>query len=195
MAYLFTVENLIVKPTNEALQVPPFKQIWERDKSPKKEVALQEFTYMEFMSSALATNPYRGYSDEQKEVVIRKDIIKESKWEPDELIQKGMNKIEEMQTEGSPFYTLYKAAVKGKNKLEHFFNTFDMDEKNEKSGNPMYKPKDITSAIQELVKTIVSLETLEKKVEENLFETAKIRGQKTVSEFAKIETINRLKKE
>lgn len=195
MAYLFTVENKIVVPTDEVLQVPPFKQIWERDKSKKKEIAIQEFTYIEFMTSAMATNPYRGYSEDKKEEVIRKDVIKDPKWEPDDLIFKAMEKVEEFQTNGSSVYTLYKSAVLAKNKLEHFFNTFDMDEKNERSGNPIYKPKDITSAIQELTKTIVSLDALEKKVEENLFETAKIRGQKSISIFADADTVNRLKRE
>lgn len=195
MAYLFKVENLIVKPTDEILQISPFKEIWERDKSPRKEVALQEFTYIEFIISALATNPYKGYSTDKREEVVRRDVIKDPDWEPDELIEKGIEKIEEFQTEGSMFYSLYKSAVVGKDKLENFFNTFSMTEKNIKSGNPVYKPRDITNAILDLDKTIVSLESLGKKVEESLFETAKIRGQKSLSPFASPDIVNRLKKE
>lgn len=195
MAYLFEVVNKIVVPTDEVLQVPPFKEIWERDKSPKKEVAIQEFTYMEFMTSSLATNPYRGYSEDKKEAVIRKDVIKEKNWKPDKLIEEGMEKIITLQTEGSSTYSLYMSAIKAKDKLESFFNNFDMEEKNERSGNPIYKPRDITIAIQDLDKTIMSLKSLEKKVEEDLFEVAKIRGQKTISDFAKPDTINRLKRQ
>lgn len=195
MAYLFEVVNKIVVPTDEVLQVPPFKEIWERDKSPKKEVAIQEFTYMEFMTSSLATNPYRGYSEDKKEAVIRKDVIKEKNWKPDKLIEEGMEKIITLQTEGSSTYSLYMSAIKAKDKLESFFNNFDMEEKNERSGNPIYKPRDITIAIQDLDKTIMSLKSLEKKVEEDLFEVAKIRGQKKISDFANPDTINRLKRQ
>lgn len=195
MAYLFEVVNKIVVPTDEVLQVPPFKEIWERDKSPKKEVAIQEFTYMEFMTSSLATNPYKDYSEDKKESVIRKDVIKEKNWKPDKLIEEGMEKIITLQTEGSSTYSLYMSAIKAKDKLESFFNNFDMEEKNERSGNPIYKPRDITIAIQDLDKTIMSLKSLEKKVEEDLFEVAKIRGQKKISDFANPDTINRLKRQ
>lgn len=184
MAYLFKVEDKIVKPTDEILQVSPFKEIWERDSSPNKEVALQEFTYIEFMTSALKTNPYRGYSEDKKAEIITKDIIKVENWSPDILVLKGMEKVRQFQTEGSESYSLYLSAVVAKNKLQDFFNTFNINKVNMKTGTPIYKPRDITSALQDLDKTIVSLQSLEKKVEEDLFESAKIRGQKEISPFA-----------
>lgn len=193
MAYLFRVEDKVVKPTDEVLQVPPFKDIWERDKSPNKEVALQEFTYIEFMTSALKTNPYRGYSEDRKEAVIRQDIIKIPDWNPDELVLKGIAKVKEFQTEGSESYSLYLSALVAKNKLQDFFNTFNMNKMNAKTGAPIYKPRDITTALQDLDKTIISLQSLEKKVEEDLFESAKIRGQKEISPFADPNVINRIK--
>lgn len=184
MAYLFKVEDKIVKPTDEVLQIPPFKEIWERDTSKNKEVALQEFTYIEFMTSALKTNPYRGYSDDKKEEVIRKDVIRIEGWEPDLLVKQGMLKVVEFQKEASESYSLYLSAVTAKNKLQDFFNTFNINKTNMKTGAPIYKPRDITSALQDLDKTIVSLQSLEKKVEEDLFESVKIRGQKEISPFA-----------
>lgn len=193
MAYLFKVEDKIVKPTDEVLQVPPFKDIWERDKSPNKEIALQEFTYIEFMTSALKTNPYRGYSEDRKETVVRQDVIKIPDWQPDELIFAGMQKVRQFQTEGSESYSLYLSALVAKNKLQDFFNNFNINKVNSKTGAPIYKPRDITTALQDLDKTIVSLQSLEKKVEEDLFESAKIRGQKEISPFADPNVINRLK--
>jgi len=193
MAYLFKVEDKIVKPTDEALQVSPFKDIWERDKSPNKEIALQEFTYIEFMTSALKTNPYRGYSEDRKETVVRQDVIKIPDWQPDELILAGMQKVKQFQTEGSESYSLYLSALVAKNKLQDFFNNFNINKVNSKTGAPIYKPRDITTALQDLDKTIVSLQSLEKKVEEDLFESAKIRGQKEISPFADPNVINRLK--
>ena len=59
-----------------------------------------------------------------------------------------------------------------------------------KTGAPIYKPKDITAALQDLDKTIISLQSLEKKVEEDLFEAARIKGQKEVSVFADTSIIN-----
>ena len=184
----------MVKPNDEVLQVPPFNEIWERDKSPNKEVALQEFTYIEFMTSALKTNPYRGYSEDRKSEVIKRDVVHIENWQPDILVLKGMDKIKEFQREGSESYSLYLSAVVAKNKLQDFFNTFDMYKVNMKTGAPIYKPKDITAALQDLDKTIISLQSLERKVEEDLFETAKIKGQKEVSIFADPGIVNNIMK-
>ena len=185
MAYLFKVEDTIVKPTDEAIQVPPFSDIWARDTSPHKELALQEFTYIEFMTSALKTNPYRGYSKEKKEEVVRRDVFRDNTtWKPDSLVLKGIEKVIELQTEGSESYSLYLSAMNAKNKLQDFFNNLNMNKTNLKTGAPVYTPKGITDALQNLDKTIVSLQSLEKKVEEDLFESVKIRGQKEISPFA-----------
>jgi len=194
MAYLFRVEGKVVKPTDEILQIHPFKDIWERDSSPNKEVALQEFAYIEFMTSSLRTNPYRGYTEDKKEDIIIKDVFKSKKWTPDELIKKAMKRVIEFQTEGSVTYTLYLSAVKAKDKLQDFFNTFNMNKINTKTGAPVYKPRDITVALQDLDKTITALQNLEKKVEEDLFESAKIKGKKEISPFADPDIIIRLKK-
>ena len=194
MAYIFRVEDRVVKPNDEVLQVPPFNEIWERDKSPNKEVALQEFTYIEFMTSALKTNPYRGYSEDRKSEVIKRDVVHIENWQPDILVLKGMDKIKEFQREGSESYSLYLSAVVAKNKLQDFFNTFNMNKVNMKTGAPIYKPKDITAALQDLDKTIISLQSLERKVEEDLFETAKIKGQKEVSIFADPGIVNNIMK-
>jgi len=195
MAYLFRVEDRVVKPNDEVLQVPPFNEIWERDKSPNKEIALQEFTFIEFMTSALKTNPYRGYSEDRKAEVIKRDIIRIEKWVPDILVLKGIEKVKEFQREGSESYSLYLSALVAKNKLQDFFNTFNMNKVNMKTGAPIYKPRDITAALQDLDKTIISLQSLEKKVEDDLFETAKIKGQKEVSIFADPNILNSLRKE
>lgn len=195
MAYLFRVEDRVVKPNDEVLQVPPFNEIWERDKSPNKEIALQEFTFIEFMTSALKTNPYRGYSEDRKAEVIKRDIIRIEGWVPDILVLKGIEKVKEFQLEGSESYSLYLSALVAKNKLQDFFNTFNMNKVNMKTGAPIYKPRDITAALQDLDKTIISLKSLEKKVEDDLFETAKIKGQKEVSIFADPNILNSLRKE
>ena len=50
----------------------------------------------------------------------------------------------------------------------------------------MYKPKEITSALLDLEKSAVSLDGLKKKVEEDLYEASKTKGQKEISPFAKV---------
>lgn len=183
-AFLFEVNGKAVFPNAETLLIYPFKDIWERDLTTDKVNAIQEFAYIEFMTSMLKSNPYREYPEDKKEEVIKKDIITQLDWKPDELIVAGMEYIIEKQKEGSITYTYWlsnKAAIE---KMINFFNNFDIDERNPKTFMPIYKPKDITSAVADAEKTLTTLNALKNKVEEELYESNKTRSGKVISVFA-----------
>jgi hypothetical protein len=190
MSYLFKIEDKIVQPTEEVLLISPFKEIWERDKSKGKEIALKEFAFIEFTVSLLASNPYKGYSESIRDSIVQQDIFKDIEWKPDKLIEEGKKKFESFQKDGSQSYTLYKSAVAAKDKLVNFLNEIDINERNFKTGMPIYKPKELTSALLDVDKVIASLDVLKKKVEEELFESTKVKGQKEISIFAKLESLN-----
>lgn len=185
MAHLFKIEGSLVNPYEETLLISPFKEIWERDKSKGKEEALKEMAYMEMMTSLLVTNPYKGYTEEVREIVLIKDLFKNNGWQPDELVNQGMERIKQFQTEASQTYAFYSSAIKAKDTLQKFFNTVDLTKMNFKTGTPMYKPKELTSALLDVDKITANLDALKKKVEEELFEAVKVKGQKEISPFAK----------
>lgn len=58
---MFTVENNIVKPNTETLLVKEFLDIWEYDKSIKKEKALYNLAYVFFLVNPTKINPFYGY--------------------------------------------------------------------------------------------------------------------------------------
>lgn len=184
MSNLFKIQGKIVIPNPETLLISPFKELWERDSTEGKVVAIQELSYIEFMASALKSNPYKDYEEERKEEVVRKDVIKEKNWEPDELVQAGIDKVKEFQTEGSLSYQYWIGNKRAAEKILEFFNSFDMDERNLRTNVPIYKPGDITRAIKDAGQTLESLNNLKKKVEEELFETSRNRADKEISPFA-----------
>lgn len=184
MSLLFKVEKKHVVPHTETLLVQPFKEIWERDKSETKEFATEDFTYIEFMSSVMRSNPYSGYPDSTRESKIIEDVITRSDWEPDELIKEAINKLENMQQEASPTYNYYMSAKIAAEKMQGFFNSFDMNDVNMKSGAPLYKPREITSALNDTSKVLQNLNDLKTKVDNEVYEMTKNKGQKTVSPFA-----------
>lgn len=188
MSVLFQIENRAVIPNPETLVIYPFNEIWERAK--KRETAMQEFAYIEFMSSMKKSNPYRQYPEDKKDEVIKKDIIKDKKWEADNLVKEGIKKIKEFQEEASTTYSYYMAAKNLAEKMKNFFNDFDITEVNPKTLNPIYKPKDITSALIDTEKVLSNLKSLEKKVEEELFEEVKSRANKEISPFADPSSLN-----
>lgn len=185
MSVLFKVEGKVVIPHTETLVISPFKEIWERDTSPSKERAMDEFKYIEFMTSMLKTNPYAGYDEDKKQQKIISQCVTHEEFDPeDEFIKEGMDSIVRFQNEASANYSYYMAAKIGAEKMKDFFLTFDMNEVNLKTGNPIYKPRDITSALNDTSNVLSNLDKLKTKVEEEIYDEIKRRGQKDISPFA-----------
>lgn len=182
MAFLFVVENGIAKPNDEVLLISPFKDIWERDTTVDKERAIKEFTYIEFMSSKKKTNPYAGFDDEMRHERLR-DMLFDEEWRPDAMIEAGLVKISDFQENASATYLYFIAAVKASEKMRQFFMTFNIQERNERTGNPLFKPRDITSALNDTDKVLQNLNALKEKVEQELFEQTKTKGNKQINPF------------
>lgn len=185
MSLLFDIDNKRVFPNPETLLIEPFKGIWNRDKSKGKEIAVQEFTYIEFMTSMLKSNPYREYPEDKKDKVIREDIITIEDWEPDSKVKLAMDETKRFQKDGSITYTYWMSNKAAVEKMKRFFEDFDMNERDPKSGRPIYKPKDITSAINDAEKILKTLNSLKKKVDEEVFNTIRNKSGKEISIFAK----------
>ena len=185
MSLLFTVESKVVSPTTQALLIPPFKEIWERDKSEDKRYAIEDFSYIEFMASIQKSNPYSGYAENQRPEKIIKDIITREDWDQeDSLLIQGIAKLKEFQAEASVTYNYYMAAKSAAEKMQQFFINFSMSDVNLRTGAPIFKPKDITSALNDTSRVLENLNTLREKVDNEVFEEIKKKGQKIVSPFA-----------
>lgn len=183
MSYLFKIENSRVYPEPEILLIDPFKEIWARDESTNKFMALNEFSYIEFMTSMLKSNPYRQYPEDRKHDVIKEGLGLPNKWKPDFLVKDGLNYMKKIQQEGSSTYRYYLASKVAVEKLESTFINLDMNELTDK-GAFRYKPKDITTALNDTEKILSSLKALEKKVNEEIYEDTKTKSTVKLSVFS-----------
>lgn len=183
MAFLFEVKDYTVKPTTEILLIEPFKKIWKRDKTKGKSKALNEFAYMEFMTSMKKSNPFKQFSEEEKEASIKFHVLDNPEWKPDKEIQKGIEFMELFQKDASISYTYLLAAKEAIEKLKKFFSTVDIKEKNIK-GALLYKPRDITSALGDTEKLLSNFRSLEKRIEEDFHDNVKIKAGNEISPFA-----------
>lgn len=184
MSLLFKVEKKNITPNTETLLISPFKEIWERDKTKNKVSAYEDFAYIEFNASIKKTNPYAGYSESEKEKRVREDVITREKWKPDKKIKEGIKKLKQMQRDCSPTFNYYMSVKLAAEKMQDFFENFDFSDVNLKSGNPLYKPKEITSAMNDTAKTLQNLEELREKVDNELFENSKSVAGRSVSQLA-----------
>ncbi len=184
MSVLFQIVNKKVVPTEECLRISPFKEIWARDKTKKKEKAINEMSYAEFMVSKEKSNPYKGYKEDVRHDKLLKEVIKDIEWKPDILVKDAMKWIEDCMTTGSESYRYMMANIEALEKTIQFF-TYDLDYNMvNKSGTPIYKPSEITRTIKDAAAVLASLNTLKKKVEEDLYQEIKNRNDREISPFA-----------
>lgn len=179
---IFIVEEGIVKPTVHALLLPPYSDIWKRDTNKDKHVAIQEFTYIEFMCSMKKSNPYRGLPEEKRKESVAKSIFRDAPYTPDELVCEAMEFYMKLNIEASPTIQYFLATKIGAEKVIDFLHKFDLNERNERN-LPIYKPKEITTSLADAFNVMSTLTNLEKKVFEEQLETVKTRANKEINKF------------
>lgn len=183
MSLLFEIKDKTVRPKPEILLTPPFKEIWERDTSDKKETAIKEMTYAEFTASEMSTNPYSGYPPNERRQHILEDVIRDENWVPDTLVRSAVEYLETLQLEGSFSYAFYIAAREAAVKTRDFFTHFDMNERNERTNAPIFKVKEINDAIIKSDEVIEKMLKMRQKVIDEVFESTRTKKDKVISEF------------
>ncbi len=170
---LFDIENdrLVINPTN--LYIPPFRQIWERDKSKGKEKAHNEIAYVTFLCNLSRRNPYNSYPEREKDGKIKKDLFGKADWQPDELVQKAIQKYNEMQRTTNS--RLLQSAKDGAQKLADYFDQVDFNAI-DNYGRPRYSAKEYAANLKEVGNIVKSLTQLEKQVEKEQLEASEARG-------------------
>lgn len=181
---LFKVEGNLVVPTEHALLMYPYSEIWDRDPDPTKLEAKRQFAYIELNCSYKKSNAYKGFADDVRKTKVLQAIYREDVhlFEEDELIVKGMELYEELRIEASPTLQYYLSAKSGAEKMMRWLNDFDMDTLGP-NGAPLYKPREITSALKDSYDVMKTLNAMEEKVQEQLFESIKTRGNKEINHF------------
>lgn len=179
---IFIVENNIIKPSQHALLIEPFSNIWERDSSPKKEEAIRDYTFIELMGSLKKSNVFAGYSKDERRVKTLEYLSKVDEYTPDGLVEECLLEYIRYRDEASPTASFYEAALNGAKKMETFFNTFDLDDRTN-NGGLVLKPGDITRALKDSQQVLQSLTALKAKVQSELFESAKTRNDKQINPF------------
>jgi hypothetical protein len=182
---LFRVEGHLVVPTEHALLIYPYSEIWKRDEDPKKAEAKREFAYIELNMSYKKSNPYKGFADDVRKQKVLEAVYRTDAefFVEDELIVEAMELYDKLRLEAAPTLQYYLSAKSGAEKMMSWLNDFNMDTKNERTGLPLYKPRDITLALKDSYDVMKTLNTMEEKVYEQLFESMKTRGNKEINPF------------
>lgn len=177
---LFDIKDnkFILNPTN--LYLPPFRQIWERDKSKGKEQAYKEIAYVTFLCNFSKENPYGAYIESERENKIKQDIIGDINWEPDELVKEAVDKYREMQSTANS--RLLVSAKKAADKLAIYFDNFD-PEARDKNGRALYPISEVRAGLKDLSDIVRSLDKLQKQVQAEQLEAQEARGGSQIGAY------------
>ena len=165
MIQIFTIDRGIVQPTTEVLLISPFKQIWDRDLTPKKERAMREFSYIFFMNDYSKNNPYIGYQPMDRHKKICESVLKDRAFIPDDTVKEACRLYRDYQENASPSLTFYRSVIKGVQKVITFIETVDLGAEDAR-GVPKYKPNDIMSVTKNAPEQLKALVTMKEKVEQ-----------------------------
>ena len=172
---LVQFENYKLVISEEALFVKSFREIWERDQTPEKEIALLEFGFLYFQLDP--RSDYMFIEDEVErfeEIKLREGL--KSDWQPDELVQAAIIDYKFLtQTTSSLLLEDTRLAI---GKIRKFLRDVDLTEEDDK-GKAKYTIQSITSATSQLPKLAKDLAEAQKEIDKEISENSKMRGKKT----------------
>lgn len=186
MSSLFIIEDGIVKPSQVALTIYPFSDIWERDSSLKKDIATKEFAYIEYYCSYKKDNPYAGYTDdmERHSKIIQGLFPNNLDWMPDLLLNDAILVYQDFQLNASPTLKYFLAAKSALDTLSNYWKTLDMS-KVTRTGMLLNKPSDVARGLEQTATLLSKFVDLEIKVQQELLSNNKTRGNRIINHFEK----------
>lgn len=170
--------KVVVSP--QGLAIPAFKVLWARDKTKSKNRAEDEISYIVFLCDESLNNPYRGYQKEQRDPILKESIFKDPNWEPDTLVEKGIEAFELLQT--TPTLRLYISSLSATDKLSEYFSRIDFNQVGE-DGKPIYSAKELSQNLKDVGNIVKSLKQLEQVVRQEQNEASTARGGGAIGEF------------
>lgn len=179
---LFEMVNGYVMPSVHALMIEPFKSIWEKDTSDNNVESIKVLTYIELMCSPKKSNPFHGYSEEERPSKVKQEVWKDKNHPTTMDMLNGVIKYKELLADDSASYALYISAVNGVQKLRQFLDTFSMDERTP-NGAMVLKPADVTRAYKDLDDVAKNMEAARDRVHTEIVQSAKTRNQRNINEF------------
>ena len=169
---LIEVENYELKVAPEALLVRPIRRLWNQDRSERKEKFYQQMSYLFFMVSPQSTYSYILDLDERSRMIIEQEGLP-SDFRPSELLVEAMRVYKDHTTTVSQ--KLLQDALVAADTVGTFLRTVDLTEEDDK-GRPKYQVSQITTALKNLEGIINTIQTLQKKVEQEIVDNGKARG-------------------
>lgn len=165
--FLFdNAKNEVIINEPEVLLIREFAALWtnernittEDPKGVRKTRAYRELTYIWLMIDW--ASPYSDFTEQERHEECLKDAsITEKEWS-DPTFRAACRKYKELQN-SSRSLKLIRSAQGIVDKITDYFDTIDLTERDELTGKPIFKTKDVMAEMQTVSKVVEELKTLE----------------------------------
>jgi len=149
-------------PSPEASQFEPYLKIIKRDRTRGRAKAAKELAFIYYMWHW--ESPYAAYEESLREEKIIEDIFPDEDWTPDDRVLDACRLYRE-QTENE-YIRLLQAARTAANKLIDYFETTDLNERDERD-RPIHTAKDMINNISKVGEVVEGIDKLKEIIEKN----------------------------
>lgn len=169
---LIEFDGVEFKVADEAFLVRPIRELFEKDKSKKKEEFWRQISYLWFMCDPRSS--YQYLVDENaraKEIKIQEGLGED--WEPSDILKEAMD-IYRTQTVTTASILL-ESMRKGIEQLRKFFSEFDLFAL-DKNDRPIYQVSTMTAALKQIPELAKALLDAEQSLAKDFATDDKARG-------------------
>ena len=174
---LITIENYELTIAPEALLIRPIRRLWNQDRSERKEKFYQQMSYLYFMIDPRATYSYIIDDIARHQAIIEQEGLP-SDFKPSELLCEAME-IYKLHTI-TVSQELLQASLVGAKKVSEFLRNVNLNEEDDK-GRAKYQVSTITAALKNIEGIVQSIQTLQRKVEQEIVDNGKARGSQELT--------------
>lgn len=178
---LFKFEGYKITIAPEALALVPFKKIWNRDKTIKKEKAIAELSYIYFMADPRSDYQYIVDDESRKESIKEGEGLPKN-WEPDTLVLKALEFYKTFKPTSALLLEDTRVAV---DKLRTLLKEIDLGALDDK-GKPIYTLNTITATIKQIPSLVKDLNDAEAAIAKEIAQSNKVRGSQEKSMYEDI---------
>ena len=177
---LIEFDGLDFKVADEAFLVRPIRELFQKDKSKRKDEFWKQISYLWFMCDPRSSYMYLTSEEDRSNEIKKQEGLGED-WEPTELLKEAMDIYRRQTTTSASI--LLESMRKGIEQLRKFFEEFDLFAL-DKNDRPIYQVSTMTSALKQVPELARALVDAEKELAKDFATNDKARGnaEKAVGE-------------
>ena len=179
---LIEIDNYELKVADEALLIRPIRELFEEDKTKRKENFYRQMSYMFFMVDPRSTYQYITDEEERAEEIKKQEGFGES-WQPSDKLKTAMDRYRSHVITTQSL--LLQDMRKGIDNLRAYLRDVDLMA-TDKNGRPVYQASQHTSMLKQIPELANALADAEKALQKDFETDGGVRGNKEKSMFEDI---------